>query len=210
MPKDKFLIAITGGLGTGKSLFSKYLLDKNEVVINSDAVAKKIMTTKPRIVEQIRKLLGNQAYLNENQLNTKFIASQIFTNSELYQEFVKIVHPATIVEIQRLAQKEFNRRNRKRVFVESALVFEANIEKKFDLIVLLKSDLNLRLKRTLERDKITPDEFYQRIQFQIDPDIAEEHSHFVIYNNGSLEELSKRFEFVYNLIKMITENQKKK
>lgn len=210
MPKDKFLIAITGGLGTGKSLFSKYLLDKNEVVINSDAVAKKIMTTKPRIVEQIRKLLGNQAYLNENQLNTKFIASQIFTNSELYQEFVKIVHPATIVEIQRLAQKEFNRRNRKRVFVESALVFEANIEKKFDLIVLLKSDLNLRLKRTLERDKITPDEFYQRIQFQIDPDIAEEHSHFVIYNNGSLEELRKRFEFVYNLIKMITENQKKK
>lgn len=210
MPKDKFLIAITGGLGTGKSLFSKYLLDKNEVVINSDAVAKKIMTTKPRIVEQIRKLLGNQAYLNENQLNTKFIASQIFTNSELYQEFVKIVHPPTIVEIQRLAQKEFNRRNRKRVFVESALVFEANIEKKFDLIVLLKSDLNLRLKRTLERDKITPDEFYQRIQFQIDPDIAEEHSHFVIYNNGSLEELRKRFEFVYNLIKMITENQKKK
>lgn len=168
------------------------------------------MTTKPRIVEQIRKLLGNQAYLNENQLNTKFIASQIFTNSELYQEFVKIVHPPTIVEIQRLAQKEFNRRNRKRVFVESALVFEANIEKKFDLIVLLKSDLNLRLKRTLERDKITPDEFYQRIQFQIDPDIAEEHSHFVIYNNGSLEELRKRFEFVYNLIKMITENQKKK
>lgn len=210
MPKDKFLIAITGGLGTGKSLFSRYLLEKNEVVINSDAVAKKIMTTKPRIVEQIKKLLGNQAYLNENELNTKFIASQIFTNPELYQEFVKIVHPPTIVEIQRLAQKEFNRRNRKRVFVESALVFEANIEKKFDIIVLLKSDLNLRLKRTLERDKITPDEFYQRIQFQIDPDIAEEHSHFVIYNNGNLEELNKRFEFVYKLIKMITENQKKK
>lgn len=210
MHKDKFLIAITGGLGTGKTLFSKYLLENQEVVINSDAVAKKIMTTKPLVKEQIRKLLGNQAYLNENELNTKFIASQIFSNPELYKKFNKIVHPPTIVEIQRLAQKEFNKKKRNRVFVESALVFEAKIEKKFDLIILLKSDLNIRLQRTLERDKMTPDEFYQRIQFQIDPDIAEEHSHFVIQNNGSLEELNKRFEFVYNIIKMITENKIKK
>jgi len=209
MPKEKYLIAITGGLGTGKSLFSKYLLEKNEVVINSDEVAKKIMTTKPLIIDQIKKLLGNEAYLPAGKLNTKFIASQIFSNPDLHKKLTKIVHPPTIVEIQRLAQKEFNKRNRRRVFVESALVFEAGIEKKFDYIILIKSDLNLRLQRTIERDKITPDEFFQRIQYQIDPDEAEEHSHFVIYNNGSLEELQKRFEFIYNLIKTLTERKTK-
>lgn len=207
MHKDRFLIAITGGLGTGKSLFSKYLLSKNEVVINSDAIAKKIMTTKSSIKEQIKKLLGNQAYLNETELNTKYIASQIFTNSDLYRKLNKIVHPPTIIEIQRLAQKEFKKKKSNRVFVESALVFEAGIEKKFDFIVLMKSDINLRLQRTIERDNIQPDEFYQRIQFQIDPEIAEEHSHFVVYNNGTLEELNKRFDFIYNIIKMITENK---
>jgi dephospho-CoA kinase len=209
MPKEKYLIAITGGLGTGKSLFSKYLLEKNEIVINSDEVAKKIMTTKPLIIDQIKKLLGNEAYLPDGKLNTKFIASQIFSNPDLHKKLTKIVHPPTIVEIQRLAQKEFNKRNRRRVFVESALVFEAGIEKKFDYIILIKSDLNLRLQRTIERDKITPDEFFQRIQYQIDPDEAEEHSHFVIYNNGSLEELQKRFEFIYNLIKTLTERKTK-
>jgi len=209
MPKEKYLIAITGGLGTGKSLFSKYLLEKNEVVINSDEIAKKIMTAKPLIIDQIKKLLGNEAYLPDGKLNTKFIASQIFSNPDLHKKLTKIVHPPTIVEIQRLAQKEFNKRNRRRVFVESALVFEAGIEKKFDYIILIKSDLNLRLQRTIERDKITPDEFFQRIQYQIDPDEAEEHSHFVIYNNGSLEELQKRFEFIYNLIKTLTERKTK-
>jgi len=209
MPKEKYLIAITGGLGTGKSLFSKYLLEKKEVVINSDEIAKKIMTTKPLIIDQIKKLLGNEAYLPDGKLNTKFIASQIFSNPDLHKKLTKIVHPPTIVEIQRLAQKEFNKRNRRRVFVESALVFEAGIEKKFDYIILIKSDLNLRLQRTIERDKITPDEFFQRIQYQIDPDEAEEHSHFVIYNNGSLEELQKRFEFIYNLIKTLTERKTK-
>jgi dephospho-CoA kinase len=208
MPDNKFLIAITGGLGTGKSLFSRYLLDHNEVVINSDEVAKKIMTTKPKIKDQLKKLLGNQVYLSDNQLNTKFIASQIFTNPDLHKKLTKIVHPPTIVEIQRLAQKEFNKKKRNRVFVESALVFEAKIEKKFDYIILFKSDINLRLQRTIQRDKITPDEFYQRIQFQIDPDIAEEHSHFVIHNNGSIEELMKRFEFVYNILKMLTNKNK--
>ena len=209
MPKEKYLIAITGGLGTGKSLFSKYLLEKNEVVINSDEIAKKIMTTKPLIIVQIKKLLGNEAYLPDGKLNTKFIASQIFSNPDLHKKLTKIVHPPTIVEIQRLAQKEFNKRNRRRAFVEPALVFEAGIEKKFDYIILIKSDLNLRLQRTIERDKITPDEFFQRIQYQIDPDEAEEHSHFVIYNNGSLEELQKRFEFIYNLIKTLTERKTK-
>jgi dephospho-CoA kinase len=209
MQKDKYLIAITGGLGTGKSLFAQYLLEKNEVVINSDAVAKKLMTTKRLIIKQIRKLLGNQAYVDENELNTKYISNQIFSNPELYKKLIKIVHPPTIVEIQRLAQKEFNRKNRRRVFVESALVFESGIEKKFDYIVLIKSNLNLRLQRTIEKDKITPDEFFQRIQYQIDPDDAEEHSHFVIYNNGSLEELQKRFEFIYNLIKTLTEQKGK-
>ena len=205
MSKDKFLIAITGGLGTGKSLFSKYLLEKNEVVIYSDAVAKKIMTSRQNVKTEIKKLIGNDAYFENGELNTKFIASKIFTDPELYKKFNKIVHPPTIVEIQRLAQKEFNRRGKRRVFVESALVFEARLEKRFDFIVLLKSNLELRLRRTLERDKITPDEFYQRIQFQLDPDIVEEYSDFVIYNNGSIDDLMKRFEFVYNIIKMITE-----
>lgn len=209
MPKNKFLIAITGGLGTGKSLFSKYLSENNEVVINSDEIAKKIMTTKSLIIERIKKLLGNEAYLPDGELNTKFIASQIFSNQDLHKKLTKIVHPPTIVEIERLARKEFNKRNRKRVFVESALVFEAGIENKFDYIILIKSDLNLRLQRTIERDKITPDEFFQRIQYQVDPDEAEEHSHFVIYNNGSIEEFQKRFEFIYNLIKTLTEQKPK-
>ncbi len=207
MPKNKYLIAITGGLGTGKSLFAKYLLEKNEMVINSDHVAKELMTKNPRIQEQIRKQFGSEAYLTHGELNTKFIASKIFTDPDLYKKLTKIVHPPTIVEIQRRSQKAFKKVNR--VFVESALVFEAAIEKKFDYIILFKSDLKLRLQRTIERDKITPDEFYQRIQYQLDPDLAEELSHFVIHNNGSLEELYEKFNFIYKVITLLTDSRKR-
>ncbi len=207
MSFKKYLIGITGGIGTGKSVFANYLLENNEVVIDSDSVAKKIMTTRPQVIKQIKILLGKQAYNSDNQINTEFVASQIFTDPELYKKFIKIVHPPTIVEIQRLAQKQFNRGKKLRVFVESALIFEAKIEKKFDLIVLIKSDLNHRLERVVSKNKITVDEFYQRIQYQIDPDEAEEYADFVIYNNGSMNELIQRCEFVYNIIKMITENK---
>lgn len=209
MPKDKYLIAITGGLGTGKSLFGNYLAEKSEFVINSDVIAKKLMTTKSTIKNKIIRLLGNEAYQNGKELNTKFIASKIFSDPDIYKKLNKIVHPPTIIEIQRFARREFIKRNRRRVFVESALIFEAGIEKKFDFIVLIKSEINLRLQRTIERDKITPDEFFQRIQYQIDPDYAENHSHFVIHNNDSLTELYKRFDFVYNLIKSLTESKRK-
>lgn len=205
MSRKKYLIAITGGFGSGKSLFSKFLLKKGEFVINSDQIAKELMTTNHKIIEQIKKLLGSQAYNSDGTLNTKYISEKIFSDRILNQKLAKIVHPPTIIEIQRRAQKEFKRRSR--VFVESALVFEAKLENKFDYIVLIKSDLALRLKRVIERDRITPDEFYRRIQFQIDPNDAEEHSNFVIYNNGTIEELTTRFEFIYRVILKLTEQK---
>lgn len=208
MSIKKFLIAITGGYGSGKSLFSNYLLERNEVIINSDIVAKELMTKNERIKEQIQKILGTSSYLSDGSLNSKFIADKIFSDSELYRKLTRIVHPPTIVEIKRQAQREFKKRNR--VFVESALVFEAGIEKHFDFIILIKSDVTIRLKRIIERDKISPDEFFRRIQFQIDPDEAEEHSDLIIINNGTLDELYPRFQFIYNLIKTLTDSKPKR
>ena len=170
MSLKKFLIAITGGYGSGKSLFSKYLIQNNEVVINSDLVAKELMTKNEKIKEQIIKLLGSSAYNPDGSINSVLIADKIFNDSKLYTKHIKIVHPPTIIEIKRLAKKELKKRNR--VFVESALVFEANIENIFDYIILIKSDVSIRMKRIIERDGITPDEFFRRIQFQIDQSLS--------------------------------------
>ncbi len=205
--KNKLLVGITGGIGSGKSLLSKYLQSKGEFVIYSDALAKKIMTNDASIKEQLMKTFGSKTYTPEGELNTSYLAENIYSDLDKYRKINSIIHPPTMNEILRLAQKEFKKRDL--VFVESALIFEANLEKKFDYIILVKSDVSLRLKRIVERDGIPPNDFFRRAQHQIDPDIAEELADFTIHNNSTIEDLYPNFDFILNILAHLSKAFKK-
>ncbi|MBU2584726.1 MAG: dephospho-CoA kinase [Bacteroidetes bacterium] len=200
------LIGITGGIGSGKSLFSEFLKQKGEIVLDSDAIAKDLMFENQNVRSHIAQTFGSKAYLNSGKLNSKFIAEEIYSDPIKYKKINSIVHPPTIIEIQNIAKKEFKKRNL--VFVESALIFETNIQDKFDYIVLLKSEISNRLKRIVSRDSIEPEEFFQRAQYQIDPYDAEELADFVIHNDSTIEELNNKFTFIWNLLTLLSKEKK--
>jgi dephospho-CoA kinase len=204
--KSNLLIGITGGIGSGKSLFSDFLRKKGEIVLNSDAIAKHLMTNNTNIRKHIYQAFGSKAYLDDGKLNTEFIAEEIYSDPIKYKKIISIIHPPTIIEIQNIAKKEFVKHSL--VFVESALIFEANIQDKFDYIVLLKSEISHRLRRIVARDLITPEDFFQRTFYQIDPEEAEKLSDFVIFNNSSIEDLDKKFTFIWNLLTLLSKGKK--
>lgn len=200
------LIGITGGIGSGKSLFSEFLKQKGEIVLDSDAIAKDLMFENQNVRNHISQTFGSKAYLNSGQLNSKFVAEEIYSDPIKYKKINSIVHPPTINEIQNIAKKEFKKHNM--VFVESALIFETNIQGKFDYIVLLKSEISNRLKRIVSRDSIAPEDFFQRAQYQIDPDEAEELADFVIHNDSTIEEIKNKFAFILNLLTLLSKEKK--
>jgi len=203
---SNLLIGITGGIGSGKSLFSKYLKDNGEFVIDSDALAKELMVNNKNVRTHITQTFGAKAYLPNNELNKDFIAEEIYSSPIKYKKINSIVHPPTMIEVQKIAKREFKKHEM--VFVESALIFEANIRDRFDYIVLVKSEISNRLRRIISRDSISPEDFFRRAEFQIDPDEAEELADFVIQNDSTLEELDIKFSFIWNILTLLTKKKK--
>jgi len=151
--------AITGGIGSGKSTFSSYLKSRGCPVILSDDISNELLESDKNIRDKVIKIFGKDSYSGEKP-DRKFIAKQVFTYPEKLQSLNSVLHPAVIKKIDSLIEKKYSKE--KIVFIESALVYEAGIEKSFDYIVLITADFKTRLKRSQKSGEFSEPDFEKR------------------------------------------------
>ncbi len=203
MNNKKLKIAITGGIGTGKSVIAELYKDQGYPVISADDVAKEILANDLSVREQIIREFGSKSFKN-GKPDFKYLAGKVFAIPENVKKINGIIHPPTIQKINRLMNDALEKNNL--VFVEAALIFEAKMEDLFDYIILVTSDREKQIERVKERNKISESEIAKRMENQLPENIKRAKADFTIENNSSLEELEKRALFVLNLLKSITMN----
>lgn len=197
----KIKVAITGGIGSGKSSVSDYLEKKGHSVLRADLIAKELMAQDAQIKKKLIEEFGEESYSND-KLNTKYLAANVFSNEENVQKINSIVHPPVMEKIDQLAKEIF--KNQDIVFIETALVYEANLEDFFDYVLLVLADEKTRIDRIINREKVTEEQVRARMQFQIPDEEKKDDADFVLYNNTTLQELENRVEFLLILIRQLT------
>lgn len=197
----KIKVAITGGIGSGKSSVTDYLEKKGHSVLRSDLIAKELMAQDAQIKKKLIEEFGEESYSND-KLNTKFLAANVFTNEENVQKINSIVHPPVMEKIDQLSKEIF--KNQNIVFIETALVYEANLEDFFDYVILVLADEKTRIERIIAREKVTEEQVRARMQFQIPDEEKKDDADFVLDNNTTLLELENRVEFLLILIRQLT------
>ncbi len=195
------LVGITGGIGSGKSIVSTVISSKGFPVIKSDDLAKELMTGDKNIQKNILEAFGPESFI-EGKLNTKYIAQLVFSDEANLLKINNIVHPPTIDKIKELAKKYHQ--TKPIVFVESALIFEAEFDNIFDYLVLVYSEESLRIKRTLERDNSNEEEVKKRISFQIPDENKKDSVDFVLENNSTKQKLEEKTQFVLMLLQQMS------
>ena len=90
------------------------------------------------------------------------------------------------------------------MFIESALVYEAQIENLFDYVLLITADEEIRINRVIERDKVSKEDVKMRMGNQISEKEKRGRADFVIENNSTLEELKHKTMFFINLFQSMT------
>ncbi|MCH7774826.1 MAG: dephospho-CoA kinase, partial [Bacteroidetes bacterium] len=178
---ELIISAITGSIGSGKSTFANYIASKDYIVINADDISKDILSFDEKIKKKIIKEFGSNSY-NDGKLNKKFIAAQVFSDPANLNKLNSILHPRVLQKIDTLIEKKY--KDEKIVFIEAALIYEADIEKKFDYVVLVTADFNIRLKRSVANGKFTEDDFINRDKSQIPQEEKEKRADFIFSNNG--------------------------
>ena len=196
----KIKVAITGGIGSGKSSVSDYLEKKGYSVLRADLIAKELMVQDVQIKKKLIEEFGEESY-SEDKLNTKYLAANVFTNEENVQKINSIVHPPVMKKIDQLSKEIF--KNQNIVFIETALVYEANLEDSFDYIILVLADEKIRIGRIIAREKVTEELVRARMQFQIPDEEKKDDADFVLDNNTTVQELENRVEFLLILIRQL-------
>ncbi|OIP83830.1 MAG: dephospho-CoA kinase [Porphyromonadaceae bacterium CG2_30_38_12] len=156
------IIGITGGIGGGKSTLSTVLSNAGYAIYNTDKEARRLQNEDQNIRLQIVEKFGKEAYTN-NILNRSFIASLVFSNSELLKKMNAIVHPAV--------QEDFRKwrglhETEKCIFLECAILIEGNFRHYVDKIVLITASEATRIARVKKRDNLTVEQIKARMKNQ--------------------------------------------
>lgn len=182
-------IGITGGIGSGKSHVSKIIEQNGYTVLNADDIAKQIMVEDESVRDLIIETFGQDSYIN-NELNTAYIASKAFSSVENLVKLNSIVHPPMVFMINEIMDEEI--KNNNIVFVEAALVFEAEVDEILDHVLLVTADEEIRIQRIMKRDNLSEAEIRDRMKFQIPENEKENLADFTIRNNSTLQELEMK------------------
>jgi dephospho-CoA kinase len=198
----KIKVAITGGIGSGKSIVADLFHKEGFPVIRADDIAKDLMKKDPAIRKKIIAEFGEQSFTVDGP-NTAYLSEHVFSDIEKVEKINSIMHPATIRNIEQETRKLF--KDFDIIFVESALVFEAKLRKMFDYIVLVTADVRIRVERIILRDKTSSEKVLERMKFQIEDEKKIQLCDFVIDNNGTPSELVNKCKFVLQMLKSFVE-----
>ena len=137
------------------------------------------MNFKTELISKIIHHFGSNSYL-KNKLNSKFLASEVFTNRKKLELLNKIVHP--FVKEDFLSWTECQYSNI--VFKESALIFELGLNQELDYSVLIISPKELKIQRIIERDNLNRREVLERMENQWSDDKKQKYADFKIINDN--------------------------
>ena len=191
------IVGLTGGIGTGKSTVSRKLRERGYPVIDLDVISREVIEY-PEVIDELVRNFGNEILENQNNTSGKKSISRNKLRQTVFKEEKKvsvlnsIMHPPIVKEMRR--QIEELRKSYKTVFVEVQLLFEAKLEKEFDIIVLVYADKKTQLERVLKRDGRSEGEVQQIINAQIDMTEKRRVSNYIIENNGDSEMLDLEIE----------------
>lgn len=185
--------AITGGISSGKSTFSSYIKSKGFPVILADDISNDLLESDEKVRSKVINIFGKNAY-KDGKPDRKFIAEKVFSDPQKLHRLNSILHPAVINKINSLIEKDH--KAEKIIFIESALVYEADIEDSFEYIILITADHNIRLERSLQSGEFSKEDFEKRNENQIPDEEKKKRADFVFINNGTKEDLLKKADLL--------------
>ena len=203
MSKKKLKVAVTGSIGSGKSTFCKFISEKGYPVFKADELSKNILANDQDVKKKVLKEFGNQSFVN-NEINKKFLAEEIFSNSVKVLKINSILHPKVKKEIESLNNKYL--REHDIIFTEAALIYEADMESLFDYIVLITADYEIRKARAINAGELSEEDFNKRNENQIKDEEKKKRADFVFHNNEGIEELKTKAEFLLVILKGLRNN----
>lgn len=181
-------IAITGGIGSGKSYICEMLKKRGIDIYDCDSAAKRLIKTSADIRQRLTKLIGNNTYV-DGKLNKSAIAEFLLASESNAQAIDNIVHPAVARDFEDSGL----------LWMECAILYESGFNRLVDKVIAVIAPIDIRIDRVTRRDNITPDKAKEWIARQMNQEEVKAKADFVIVNDGKTD-IASQIDIIINNI----------
>lgn len=156
------LIAITGGIGSGKSIISDILRAMGHKVYDCDTRAKALMDTDESIKNDLIDLISIDAVRNDRTIDRKLLSEIVFNDPDALSRLNSIVHKAVRADLRRWRDTS----SYKTVWVETAILYASRLDREVDEVWEVTAPTELRVQRVMKRNSMSREQVLARISSQ--------------------------------------------
>ena len=195
-------IAVTGGIGSGKSTVCRSFRSMRVPVLSADDLSKQIANEVPAVRKKIVALLGPHAYAPDRSLDRSYVAQKVFSNARLRRSLEQILHPAVLRRV-RAWFGEQQKKGKRIAAVEAALVFESGLDKLVDMVVVVDAAKAERVRRIQARDGLSKAEIRRRMDAQMPDRERLKKADVILRNSGQKKALIRRSQFLIQVLRKL-------
>ena len=190
------IVAITGGIGSGKTTISKYLKKNNFAVHEADTAVSQLYIKPNKLFLSFLKKNVSKEVVTTNKIDKQKIAKIIFNDKKTKQKLENYIHKEVKKSRDSFVKK--NIKNKKNlIFVDIPLLFENKLEKNFDKVLCVIAKKKIRRERVLRNKKFTKKTLQKIFKFQVSDKERKARSNIIIYNNDTKK------DFIFSLEKAL-------
>ena len=190
------LVALTGGIGSGKSLAGQYFSDLGAIVVDSDQLSREAIERGTQGFDEVLTRFGD-SILTQGDIDRKKLGEIVFNDSQARLDLENIIHPL----VRAMFEQIVDTADASDIVINQIpLLVETDGADRFDRVINVLSNLENRIAR-LQKRGLPNHEITKRIDAQVSDEERVEIADYVIENNGTEDELLREVELTYDDLK---------
>ena len=185
----KHRVAITGGIGSGKSYVCQLLKQQGIDIYDCDQAAKWLMHTSQQLRQELTSLIGPDTYIN-NVLNKAAVAQFLLTSPQNAEAINAIIHPAVANDFIQSGME----------WMECAILYESGFDRLVDTVIVVTAPEDVRIRRIMHRDGISSEKAKEWMGRQWPQEEVQRRADFEIRNDGQ-QPLLPQIEIILQQLK---------
>jgi dephospho-CoA kinase len=199
-----FLLGLTGGVASGKSLVSRMLEDLGTILIDFDILARRVVEPGKPAWHDIVGYFGEGVLFEDRQINRKLLSNIVFRDEQKRKKLEVFTHPRIIEEFSSLVLKYAMEDPDRIIQASIPLLFEIKLQDLFHRIIVVYVPEEVQIERLMKRDGISRDMAIRIVRAQLPIEEKRSIAHYVIDNSGSIEETRMQVIEIWNELKMLS------
>lgn len=192
-----FIVGLTGGIASGKSLVTRVFRDLGAHIIDADKIVHSLLSSGQGVCLEVIAHFGKDVSLPDGSVDRRKLGEIVFNHPEERAWLNQCIHPRVFEAYQIQIRHLEERQPGAIVVLDAALLIETGYHRHMDKLIVVYADQKDQVKRLIDRDCFTLDQALARISSQMPLAEKRKYADYIIENTGTREETERQAREVF-------------